>query len=296
MRGDREKASLNRVKRYLFCHKEKQLNLLMSNCNYEINDDDVLDNIRDYIMARRESYQGMVFGNIKEIFVALLNAKSNPEPNKFPDFLLDNGFIEHFQVTSSIENKSGSKKAEFEATFKREIKSEQEEFRKRCEENAVPGQSDSISWRRNDVKHSYENFQKSLATNIKNHLESLDKFEGEKKLKIFLIEYSDFGLEMMEKLPDNLLFLGVQPEHLWKYRLSKDKKILKYLYEFKDKIDYIIFEDNEDCEILKLSNIPNIISNIKYYFQIIGRYNLIVRRQDYVCVGMNLNGEKNEQN
>ncbi len=296
MRGDREKASLNRVKEYLFCHKEKQFNLMMSPYYYEINDDDVLVNIREYIKARRDAYQGMVFDDIQEIFNALVSVKPNPESNKFPDFLLDNGFIEHFQVTSSVENKSGSKKAEFEATFKREIKAEQEEFRKRCEENAVPGQSDSISWSRKDVEHSYENFQKSLAANIKNHLESLDKFEGEKKLKIFLIEYSDFGLEMMEQLPDNLLYLGVQPEHLWRYKLSKDKNVLKYLYEFKDKIDYIILEDNEDCEIIKLSNIPNIISNMKYYFQTVGKFNLIVRRQDYVCVGMNLNGEKNESN
>ena len=133
MRGDREKASLNRVKEYLFCHKEKQFDLMMSPYYYEINDDDVLENIREYIKARRVAYKGMVFDDIQEIFNALVSAKPNPESNKFPDFLFENGFIEHFQVTSSIENKSGSKKAEFEAMFKREIKSEQEEFRKKLE-------------------------------------------------------------------------------------------------------------------------------------------------------------------
>lgn len=35
--------------------------------------------------------------------------KPNFNSNKFPDFVFYNGFIEHFAVTSSIENRKGAK-------------------------------------------------------------------------------------------------------------------------------------------------------------------------------------------
>ena len=43
---------------------------------------------------------------IKRIF---LIANSNPDPNKFPDFTFDGGFVEHFEVTSSHSDRKGSK-------------------------------------------------------------------------------------------------------------------------------------------------------------------------------------------
>ena len=95
MRGKRERESLKRVKDYLFCHKEKQLDLLMSPYYYEINDNDVLENIQTYVLLRRDCYYGVIFEDIEELFKSLLAAKENPEKSKFPDFILDNGWIEH---------------------------------------------------------------------------------------------------------------------------------------------------------------------------------------------------------
>lgn len=49
------------------------------------------------------------------------SAISNPEPNEFPDFIFDGGFIEHFQVTSSIENRKGSVHSKKKSNYKVEI-------------------------------------------------------------------------------------------------------------------------------------------------------------------------------
>ena len=35
-------------------------------------------------------------------------ATANPNQSEFPDYIFDDGFIEHFQVTSSHENRKGS--------------------------------------------------------------------------------------------------------------------------------------------------------------------------------------------
>ena len=293
MRGDKERNSLERVKDFLFCHKEKQLDLMMSPYYYEINDNDVMENISQYINARRESYHGMNLEDIKEIFQSLLIFKENPQKNNFPDFIFDNGFIEHFQITSSIENKKGAKKEIFSSKFKKEIEPEMKEFEEECRENSTIGYSNSKSWEREDVKHSYDDFQKSMTKNLNKHLKSYEKYIGEKDIGIFLIEYSDCGFMMHKK---TIISSGVESysENGEFYKLSSDREMLKQLYDFKDKIKYVIFEDNTMAEIIKLSSIPDIISNIKEDYVIIPRNNLIIVSNAFVCCGLNVAGGKNE--
>lgn len=45
---------------------------------------------------------------LRELRMWLNEAVPNPNRNDFPDFIFNNGFIEHFAVTSSLENKKGS--------------------------------------------------------------------------------------------------------------------------------------------------------------------------------------------
>ena len=283
MRGKRERESLKRVKDYLFCHKEKQLDLLMSPYYYEINDNDVLENIQTYILLRRDCYYGVIFEDIEELFESLLAAKENPEKSKFPDFILDDGWIEHFKITSSKETSKGSIKEISSSKFERDTFEDEVAFKKHCEENAVPDFEDSKEWQQEDVQHSYNMFQYSMNKQISHHIDSANKYSGNKEIKIFLIEYDDVGLEMIEEFEEKDFKNGNSPQHYWNYKLSKDKEMLKYLYNLKDKVDYVIFENHEDVEIIKILNIPQIISQIRYNHKICGRRNLIIKRTCFVC-------------
>lgn len=294
MRGVRERESLKRVKDYLFCHKEKQFNLMMSPYYYEINDNDVLKNIETYILLRRNCYNGIKFEDIQDLFKALLFAKENPQKSEFPDFILDNGWIEHFQITSSKETNKGSKKEISTADFERKIKNEELEFKKHCELNAVPGFEDCKSWRKEDVVHSYQSFQNSFDNQLAHHLESSKKYYSNSDLKIFLIEYGDVGLEMIEEFSEKDFEGGNRPKHYWNYRIRKDKEMLEKLFSLNDRLDYVIFENHEDVEIVKINKIPEIISDIKYNHKICGRRNLIVKQTAFVCKKLGLHGEINE--
>ncbi len=59
-------------------------------------------------------------------------AKPNHDVSKFPDFIFDEGFIEHFQVTSAKETKSGDEhriaEVEFDRDSKAEFEREKQEF------------------------------------------------------------------------------------------------------------------------------------------------------------------------
>jgi len=282
MRGDRERSSLERVKSYLFCHKEKQFDLLMSPYYYEINDNDVLENIEAYIHLRKNCYNGIQFEDTQDLFKALLFTKENPQKSEFPDFILDNGWIEHFKITSSKETKKGSDKEILNSKFERDIFEDEVAFKKHCEENDIPDFEDSKEWQQEDVQHSYNMFQYSMNKQILHHIDSANKYSGNKKIKIFLIEYDDVGLEMIEEFEEKDFENGNSPQHYWNYKLSKDKEMLKYLYSLKDKVDYVIFENHEDVEIIKILNIPQIISQIRYNHKICGRRNLIMKRTYFV--------------
>lgn len=52
----------------------------------------------------------------------LNETKPNFNNNKFPDFVFINGFIEHFAVTSSLENRKGAKQKRESMVFKKIVK------------------------------------------------------------------------------------------------------------------------------------------------------------------------------
>ena len=301
MRGESERKSLNRIKSYLFCHKERQFEMMMSEFYYEITDDNLIDNISRYIMIHRDCYCRMVFEDIKQVFIALQQAKENPKLSEFPDFIFDNGFIEHFKVTSSKEGRKGSTKIIEENRFKHSIADEEQQFIEYCQNNPKIGESRSVSWSRKGSQHSYQNLQNSFKKQFEHHLNSLTNYKGNSELKIFIIEYSDYGIEMEEDLfknyPDNAKRIPTrEPKHFWNYRLSKDKNMLNYLYNFQDKIDYVIYDSIDSCEIIKIDQIPQIIKSIPYDYVIVGRNNIILKKLANLILSVNLNGETNEQN
>lgn len=195
-------------------------------------------------------YENFVF--VKRAFSKV---KPNSSSSEFPDFLFDDGFIEHFQVTSTRENRKGS-----------EFRKEQNIFHKKCEENIEAKTAtsnptigtfalESCPMTMESPESSYDNYKKSFERNWSHHIESRKAYALSGKC-IFLIE--------MVGKPITVEDGGFK----FFYKLAYDKDILEYIYEFREEVDYVVFTHSDQCEIVTVAEIPDnkktLPSNMKF--------------------------------
>ena len=175
---------------------------------------------------------------------ALSNAKPNPQISSFPDFVFEGGFIEHFQVTSSYENRKGSTMQRENSELIRDFNKKVEEATENLAPDCITIQSVSSHnlWHK---QHSYEYFVDSFRSNFENHLVSMRKYSGNKKHGIFLIEYTDSALCMTKRYATYLMLEVSYGDLLTRenpaYRLSRDIDLLRYIYDKSDEIEFVIF-------------------------------------------------------
>ena len=228
----------------------------------------------DFMKEYPTKFFGLNCEEIKNMKVLFDTAKINEKTSEFPDIILNDGFIEHFQITSSKENKNGAVHIKELTKFKSKIEKDMMAIQ-------VNHDFSKKHWTMQYPEHSYEKLVKSLEKNWNNHIESYEKYNKKKDISIFMIQYSDMALEMYENVYEYWID-GMsngdlrKPEKLNCYRMSKDKKILKYMYEFKDKIKYVIFVYGEKCEVIKLENIPYILRLIPWNYVIASKMNTML--------------------
>lgn len=210
-----------------------------------------LSKVIDVISKNKES--SLIFANVNiESFLAILSsAKSNEEHSKFPDFLFDNGCIEHFSVSSSKEDKKGS-------SFRKELalKSKEQEKHLKEEFAELPFEKNTfsiISSTNVYTNFSYEWFLESFKRNYSSHIRSLNKVKQEYKEVVFLIEH---------KAPR--MIVQKHSKSPW-YQLNKDKRILEYLKENRGNVRYVIYFIVNAVEIIDLAKIDSLIIDSCYY-------------------------------
>lgn len=188
----------------------------------------------------------------------LNKATANPESSLFPDFLFDDGFIEHFQVSAANENKKGSKHNSAVNVFERESKETFEQAKNKFlqlppRKNPVIGTYD-LKVTKHEMacpEYSYESFVKSFKRNFEKHIKSLQKYTGKKSIGIFLIELVGANLTVIQ----NNRFREF-------YRLEFDKELLTYIKQYTDFLKFIIFVSTDSYEILELDQIHKLLNNI----------------------------------
>lgn len=184
--------------------------------------------------------------NIQPAIDILMTVKENPNNNSFPDFVCNNGFIEHFEVTSSKTTGSGSTMKQEEALFKKSDK--------------------------NHViysPHTHKDLLESFETIWKNHIDSLNDYKEDKDIRIFMVEYKDSSMIVDAK--KSQLYNRTKPRFPQDvvYMISKDVKLLNYILRYKNQIHYVIFVHENwmfqevFCEIIEVGSIPNILDNMK---------------------------------
>ena len=143
------------------------------------------------------------------------------QESTFPDFFIEDGFIEHFQITASKESKKkGSDSKRHQAKHERELRESNE----------------GIIMPRPNTNSSYENLEKSIKTHWESHMTSMNKYlyKNDATTRIFMIEHNEIGsFEMFENVLAYVKCPSVKPRHFKFYSLSHDTEMLDYIYCFK---------------------------------------------------------------
>lgn len=263
MRGSRERKCLDFVKYDIF-YKNGTLvqNPFTKKTYLDITDEDFKENRLLYINSDCEKF---FFGLLEEdryqIENILRTASPNPNESEFPDFVFHNGFIEHFQISSSKTNRKGAVHKKKEQQFQTTVAEDKEKIISEWSANPDFNQVRSKSWDMDYPDHSYDYLEESFRNTWERHICSVDKYQANKDIGIFMIEYSEHALAMLEKVYEgwkNGMSQGDmrEPEYFNCYRLSRDKKLLEYIYSYKEKVHYVIFVNCEIYEIIKTENIP----------------------------------------
>lgn len=267
MRGDQELKCLNILKEAIFCKNGHPMENPFTHKTYlDVSDDEFKDERTWFInLDCHKSYFGLLESDRAEFESILRTAKPNPDLSKFPDFVFDNGFIEHFQITSSQTNRKGSVHKKEESIFISKVESETEKIMQEWNETPSFDKVRSKSWVHTNPVHTYDFLVDSFRSNWEHHLESCKKYTDLKEIGIFMIEYSEVALSMCEDVYHGWIDGMSQgdmreQEEFKEYRLSRDKNLLEYVYQFIDNIKYVIFVNHTRFEVIRTENIPYIIN------------------------------------
>ena len=181
---------------------------------------------------------------------------------RFPDFEFEGGFIEHFQVTSTVENKSegGSEYKREMARFDARYKKEFAEFK----EKAPCGEAKVFSKYHPQIDNSHDNLKASFKSNWEKHIESLNSNpKYAEQLSVFMVDYVvPMGLCMCEFAPEGS---GRTSPY---YRLCWDKDLLEYVQTYKDFVQYIIFVTHNAVEVIPTNQIDKLLEDLPHPFEI----------------------------
>ena len=267
MRGDKESACFDKIKNALFYKDGMPICNPFDECSaFTTSDSSFAMDYTSYCnLDFVKNYFGLLESECLEFANIIRIAKPNPANSEFPDFIFNNGFIEHFQITSSQITRKGATHARKESDYLRRVAAETETIKK--EWNETPGfdRVRSKSWGFQNPAHSHDFLMDSFKQNWEHHMESYKKYSGKKDIGIFMIEYPEIALAMCENVygdwTDGMAQGDMREQESFKdYRLSRDKELLKYIYDFSSVIKYVVFVNPVRCEVIRTENIPYLIS------------------------------------
>ncbi|MCM1500446.1 MAG: hypothetical protein NC124_18445 [Clostridium sp.] len=280
MRGEKEQQCLDRIKNATFTRDGVSIkHPFIGKIHTEVCDDEFAKEQIWYVNSDcHKNYFGLLETDRNEFEQILRKADPNQELSNFPDFVFPNGFIEHFQVTSSLVTRKGSNHTKKESEFKHRVGTETKQIEDEWNQTPSFDAVRSKSWDFTNPPHSHEFLMESFKNNWEHHMDSYGKYNGAKEIGVFMIEYPEFALSMCENVYcdwiDGMAQGDMREQKKFKeYRLSRDKKLLEYVYRFRGQIKYVIFVNQVRYEVIRTDNIPYLLKLIPWDFVI---YPLVV--------------------
>ena len=265
MRGEKERLCFEKIRIALFCKDGKLIPDPDGYSAFDVDDEAFLKETTLYCNSDfNKNYFGLLREDRSEFANIIRTARPNPSESEFPDFIFKNGFIEHFQITSSRVTCKGATHARKISDFQRKIKDETDTLEEKWNKEPCFDKVRSKSWTFQNPEHNHDFLMDSFKRNWEHHFESWKKYSGEKEIGIFLIEYPEIALAMCEAMYEDWIS-GMSQGDLHEqqsfkdFRLSRDKDLLKYMYKFKDEIKYVIFLNSVRCEVVCTENIPYLL-------------------------------------
>ncbi|UJF16767.1 hypothetical protein LZ578_12345 (plasmid) [Jeotgalibaca sp. MA1X17-3] len=208
-----------------------------------------LDFIKNHL--NKEDCFGLSDQQFVQLKSWLESAQLNPLSTTFPDIVFNNGFIEHFAITSSSENKKGAQQTRESTIFN---KNSENNFLKNLD-TSEQYELVSNSYSRPFEPHSHNNVIKSIQKNWSKHIISYEKSMNSSEHRIFLLEYLDSNIH-------TAITRKNEPAEIFEsYRINTDKILLDWIYKYKEKIDYLILINpvSFSLEVIKIDSIPKIL-------------------------------------
>ena len=187
----------------------------------------------------------------QRIIHILKSAKPNPAQSNFPDFLFENGFIEHFQITASKETRKGAEHRKRQALFCKEVEQQLQRMGSALNDAFHTNSLTRETFEMEAPLYSYEMYAASFQKNWQHHIDSLQKYASCQDVGVFLIEYQGPLFEVLQCGR----FAGF-------YHLYQDTQILQYMAAYKNKLSYVIFTDGQNCEVIELKYIPALLEQV----------------------------------
>ena len=178
MRGDKEAACFDKIKHALFYKDGMPICNPFDECSaFTTSDSSFAMDYTSYCnLDFVKNYFGLLESECLEFANIIRTAKPNPSSSEFPDFIFDNGFIEHFQITSSQVTRKGATHARKESDFQRKVDTETEKLK--TEWNITPS-FDAVrseSWAFQIPVHSHKYLMNSFKQNWESHISSSKRF------------------------------------------------------------------------------------------------------------------------
>lgn len=275
MRGDKEQNCLDLIKQEIFMNDGSTILHPFNGKTYTEVDDDTFTREQSFFISNKchKSYFGLLKEDRNEIEQILRVAKPNAKKSEFPDFIFKYGLIEHFQVSSSKTTRKGAEHIKKMNCFVSNVNKEKESIIQKRNEISSYDEVHSKHWIMDNPEHSHSFLIKSFKDNWKNHINSLNSYTGKKDVAIFIIEYSDNALSMLEDVYEGWIDGMSQgdmreQEKFSCYRLTRDKELLNFIYKYKNEIKYTIFVYQDGFEIISLVNIPYLLKLMPWEYKI----------------------------
>lgn len=136
-RGEKESFCLEKVKMEMF--SDLTNDALNENPHYNLDFD--------------KNYFGLLEDERAEFVNIIREAKPNPSSSEFPDFIFADGFIEHFQITSSRHTHKGATHTKKESEFQRRVDTETKKLEEEWNKKPCFDSIRSESWAFQNPEH-----------------------------------------------------------------------------------------------------------------------------------------------
>lgn len=178
----------------------------------------------------------------------------------FPDFIGENGWIEHFKVSSSNHNRKGSENIRQIVSANRVIKKQIEISID--EESLIHPFSSSFYSGGNSLGNYHESLENNWEKHYQSYLKEQEKLKG-LEISAFMIESDDNYLKVarFDDMREGMIQRGNAE---LPFEIIYDRTILEYMLQYASHIKYVIFKSDFITSIIKTAAIPQILNELDY--------------------------------